>query len=171
MEQDALAKAHPVFIMRAKPRQQLETFLGSVAKRCGHSPYTIPNILAFDFSVLFVSYSLFVGAHRCVRPAIVWCFHWTDTSVCPYGKGNVIRTIVGASPVCAPNHCAVLSSGRHIGLPLREMTIRHKNRKTNNVGAHRRCAPKTHIGKETTTRTTVPLLLWFLQENYEKIGL
>ena len=27
MEQDALAKAHPVFIIRAKPRQQLETFL------------------------------------------------------------------------------------------------------------------------------------------------
>ncbi|MBQ8257821.1 MAG: hypothetical protein IJY98_07910, partial [Bacteroidaceae bacterium] len=25
--------------------------IGSVAKRCGHSPYTIPNILAFDFSV------------------------------------------------------------------------------------------------------------------------
>ncbi len=30
--------------------------VGSVAKRCGHSPYTIPNILAFDFSVLFVGY-------------------------------------------------------------------------------------------------------------------
>ena len=49
---------------------------GSVAKRCGHSPYTIPNILAFDFSVLFVGYSLignisltFFVAQRTKRPA------------------------------------------------------------------------------------------------------
>ena len=49
---------------------------GSVAKRCGHSPYTIPNILAFDFSVLFIGYSLignisltFFVAQRTKRPA------------------------------------------------------------------------------------------------------
>ena len=49
---------------------------GSVAKRCGHSLYTIPNILAFDFSVLFVGYSLignisltFFVAQRTKRPA------------------------------------------------------------------------------------------------------
>ena len=51
-------------------------FLGSVAKRCGHSLYTILNILAFDFSVLFVGYSLignisltFFVAQRTKRPA------------------------------------------------------------------------------------------------------
>ncbi len=50
--------------------------MGSVAKRFGHSPYTIPNILAFDFSVLFVGYSLignislmFFVAQRTKRPA------------------------------------------------------------------------------------------------------
>ena len=50
--------------------------IGSVAKMCGHSPYTIPNILAFDFSVLFVGYSLienisltFFVAQRTKRPA------------------------------------------------------------------------------------------------------
>ncbi len=50
--------------------------LGSVAKRCGRSPYTIPNILAFDFSVLFVGYFLienisltFFVAQRTKRPA------------------------------------------------------------------------------------------------------
>ena len=49
---------------------------GSVAKRCGHSLYTILNILAFDFSVLFVGYSLignisltFFVAQRTKRPA------------------------------------------------------------------------------------------------------
>ena len=49
---------------------------GSVAKRCGHSLYTILNILAFDFSVLFVGYSLFGNisltffvAQRTKRPA------------------------------------------------------------------------------------------------------
>ena len=53
-----------------------QTCAGSVAKRCGHSPYTIPNILAFDFSVLFVGYSLienisltFFVAQRTKRPA------------------------------------------------------------------------------------------------------
>ena len=52
------------------------SFYGSVAKRCGRSPYTIPNILAFDFSVLFVGYSLienisltFFLAQRTKRPA------------------------------------------------------------------------------------------------------
>ena len=50
--------------------------IGSVAKRCGHSLYTILNILAFDFSVLFVGYSLignisltFFVAQRTKRPA------------------------------------------------------------------------------------------------------
>ena len=50
--------------------------LGSVAKMCGHSPYTKPNNLAFDFSVLFVGYSLienisltFFVAQRTKRPA------------------------------------------------------------------------------------------------------
>ena len=50
--------------------------IGSVAKKCGHSLYTIPNILAFDFSVLFVGYSLignisltFFVAQRAKRPA------------------------------------------------------------------------------------------------------
>ena len=49
---------------------------GSVAKRCGRSLYTILNILAFDFSVLFVGYSLignisltFFVAQRTKRPA------------------------------------------------------------------------------------------------------
>ena len=36
----------------------LSGFYGSVAKRCGQSLYTILNILTFDFSVLFVGYSL-----------------------------------------------------------------------------------------------------------------
>ena len=51
-------------------------FCGSVAKRCGHSLYTILNILSFDFSVLFVGYSLignislmFFVAQRTKRPA------------------------------------------------------------------------------------------------------
>ena len=34
--------------------------------------------------------------HRRVRPAITRRFLWADTSVCPYGKYNVIRTFVGA---------------------------------------------------------------------------
>ena len=63
-----------------------------------------------------------------------------QTSVCPYGKGNVIQTFVGAHRR-VPNHCAVLSSGRHIGLPLRKMTIRHKNRKTNKCRGAPVCAP------------------------------
>ena len=36
------------------------------------------------------------GCNRGVRPAITRCFLWADTSVCPYGKYNVIRTFVGA---------------------------------------------------------------------------
>ena len=40
--------------------------------------------------------------NRGVRPVITRCFLWADTSVCPYGKYNVIRTFVGAHRCVRP---------------------------------------------------------------------
>ena len=57
---------------------------GSVAKRCGHSLYTILNILAFDFSVLFSAIFLCRGVTGVC--ALLLCATFWATSVCPYGR-------------------------------------------------------------------------------------
>ena len=52
------------------------------------------------------------GYNRCVRLKTPAMKNRADTSVCPYGKCNVIQICRGA-PACAPCHCVMLSLGRH----------------------------------------------------------
>ena len=59
------------------------------------------------------------GVHRCVRLKTQAMKNRADTSVCPYGKYNVIRTFVGAHRCVRPSMALCFHLGRHIGLHLR----------------------------------------------------
>ena len=81
--------------------------IGSVAKRCGHSSYTILNILAFDFSVSFVGYSLignisltFFVAQRTKHPAqkVRYSVVGADRCVCPKSSTQQQGAHAGDAP-------------------------------------------------------------------------